>query len=1374
VRADGTEIHQTYTALLEQARHIAGGLLAHGFAPGDRVLLQLSAGEEFIPAFWGCVLAGVVPVPTSVPPLYDQPHAAIVRLRQAWRFLDRPRVLTSAALASALTGLPASPDGEPFDVLALEALPRELPPSDLEPAPDDLALLLLTSGSTGEPKAVMLSHRNILGFAIAAAERNGFTAADVSLNWLPLDHVGGLVMSHVRAVVACCRHIHVPTELILQAPLRWLDLVHRHRVSNIWAPNFAFGLVNARADDIASKSWDLRCLRSIVNAGESITRPTAERFLELLAPFGLQETAMHPAWGMSETSSAVTFSDRFRVNRAAAPDAPVEVGAPVPGMSLRIVDAEDRVVAEGEPGALQVQGMGVTAGYFNDPERSRAAFTPDGWLRTGDLGVLCDGRLTITGREKEIIILRGVNYSSHSIEAVVETVEGVETSFTAACAVRAPGEQSDHLAVFWSTASRSEAEGREIERRIRATLRREVGVAPDHLVLLPREHIPKTAIGKIQREALRRQFEAGEFDAERPAPAARSSGRAPGGFQRDRTLGRPAMYRRVWCEVELPAEKTLPPGQWLVFADAHGLGDRLAAKLRSESRACAVVTPGTEFSHAALGRFTVDPFRAGDYDHLLAALASERSSPRHTVHAWTYNAGSSPAGIADLERALELGLHSTLLFTQALARAQAGEAPHRLWVLSDRAHEVVPGEGAAGEKTGLASLLRSLQQELAWLQCAHVDVAGMEIESDLTALERELRCGEMRPEVAWRNGRRSCPRLTRVEPEEEGAPGRSGRRGPPIVAGGTYVLSGGLGGIGSVLVHDLLARNQARLLVIGRTPAADVEERLQRLRSLGGELLYAAADIADRVAIGAAVRDAERRWGRRFDGVFHLAGAYEAHSLGAETRGTLTRSLRAKVVGAWVLHEIIRDAPGTLMVHFASLLGYFGGAHHAAYAAANACLEGLAHQQRALGLRSSCLLWSPWTRTGMNRGADFESAAGGKGYLPLTPAHAMGALWAALCCDEAHVLIGLDQRNVNIRPHLVAPSPELPARDADWVEPRTQTERRLAQIWEELLELPRVGALDNFFEIGGDSLEAAALFARIEESFGKDLPIAALFRAPTLEQLARVLEQESEPAGRCRLVPLQTTGSRPPLFCLPGAEDAIVFRALAAAIDPDQPLYCIQAPGLDGRSPTTPFASIEEIAAQFVQEICGVQAHGPYFLCGHCLGGFLAYEVAQQLRARSEEVAMLALIDTLVDDSPTLHVVAPWCDRLEHFRRQLSGRSWWDKLRTIAEKTITRRENRTSLLRRRQALAAIETLHRSYRLQPYPGRLTLFLAADSFLNRHPERDPRRTWEHLAEAGADQVVVPGDHETLLHSPFVQELARALDERIRAATIAKSLG
>src|SRR5262245_49386993 len=496
----GDEAQQSYATLLEQARRICGGLRAQGLRPGDIVLFQLPSASELVAAFWGCLLAGVVPAPTAAVVASDPQQPAARRFLGALALLGGARILCTASLAPVLRTMFLAAGVSTPDVLVFEDLLHSRPAAqEHASAPSDLALLLLTSGSTARPKAVMLSHANLLGSAQAAALRHSFTDRDISLNWLPLEHVGGLVMFHLRDVVTGCLQIHVPTEAILQSPLLWLDLVHRHRVSLTWAPNFAFALVNDQAEGMVGRSWDLRCLRFVVNAGETIVPKTARRFLELLAPFGLGEKAMHPAWGMSETSSAATYSERFSRHGTTDTDAWVEVGTPLPGMAARITDSVDHVVAEGDTGALQVRGVAVTSGYFNDPESTRSSFTADGWLRTGDVGFLRQGQLTLTGREKDIVIVHGMNYSCHRIEAAVEEVPGVETSFTAACATRALAEQTDKLVIFYSTPLTEAQARRDLAERIRAAVLRDMGIHAEHLVLLPREQIPKTAIGKIRR-----------------------------------------------------------------------------------------------------------------------------------------------------------------------------------------------------------------------------------------------------------------------------------------------------------------------------------------------------------------------------------------------------------------------------------------------------------------------------------------------------------------------------------------------------------------------------------------------------------------------------------------------------------------------------------------------------------------------------------------------------------------------------------------------------------------------------------------------------------------------------------------------------------
>ncbi|NJO78292.1 MAG: AMP-binding protein [Cyanobacteria bacterium RM1_2_2] len=453
--ANSLEATQTYAELLHEAACVLQGLRRLGLQPQDCVILHCSTSRAFLTAFWGCVLGGFVPVPIAPALDYSTDNYKTSGLRCAVQSLEQPIILTCQALQGAVqeycqkfvARFDATPPLNSDRVVTLDALMMNPPATEFHAAqPDDLALLLFTSGSTGVPKGVMLSHRNLLVSMYGMATVNQCSADAISLNWMPLEHVASLVMFHLTQVYVGCQQVQVANEVILSEPLKWLDLIDRYRVTHTWAPNFAYGLVSERLT-ATQRNWDLSCLRWMGNGAEAVVGKTTRRFLQLLAAYGLGEHTVSPGYGMSETCSGIVHSHQFSVQTTSDADAFVEVGQPIPGVSLRIVDAENHLVAEGTIGRLQVRGETVMQGYYNRPDLNQQVFV-DGWLDTGDLGYLNAGRLTITGRQKEVIIINGVNYYNHDIEAAVEALSGITVSFTAACAVRRLEDATDQLAIF--------------------------------------------------------------------------------------------------------------------------------------------------------------------------------------------------------------------------------------------------------------------------------------------------------------------------------------------------------------------------------------------------------------------------------------------------------------------------------------------------------------------------------------------------------------------------------------------------------------------------------------------------------------------------------------------------------------------------------------------------------------------------------------------------------------------------------------------------------------------------------------------------------------------------------------------------------------
>jgi acyl-CoA synthetase (AMP-forming)/AMP-acid ligase II len=501
---DGSERALTYRQLLDEASRLLRGIRAAGVAPGETVILQTADDRELLAAFWGCVLGGFVPMPVSAGATADQRAAAPELLRRVWNGHGKPKVITGTGqrIVPEVTADPLWASAWLGDVGGLLSHPPDT--ARHRASPDDTAVLLLTSGSTGVPKAVVLSHRNVLSRTAATVRSNRLDGTTRSFNWMPLDHVGGLVMFHARDVYLGCHQVHARLEWVLQDPLRWLDAMDRHRVDTTWAPNFAFGLINDQAGRLHGRSFDLGRLRYIMNGGEAVRSGVVRRFLELLSPFGLPRDAMHPGWGMSETSSGVADCEFWSVG--AKDDRHVPVGRPQPGTSVRVVDERDTPVPVGVTGHLQVTGACVTAGYYRNSEQNRRSFTADGWFRTGDLAYVENGVLTVTGRADDAIRLGEVTYHGHEIEARVEELDFVTPSYTVASLVTGADGRGEELAVFFHP--RGGTEVSEACRRVRDRVAETLGIEIGHVVPVPKEDIPKTGIGKLRRAQLRERFEA--------------------------------------------------------------------------------------------------------------------------------------------------------------------------------------------------------------------------------------------------------------------------------------------------------------------------------------------------------------------------------------------------------------------------------------------------------------------------------------------------------------------------------------------------------------------------------------------------------------------------------------------------------------------------------------------------------------------------------------------------------------------------------------------------------------------------------------------------------------------------------------------------
>ena len=506
-------------AELEQAIHGAARALADaGVTAGDRVLLAIDTGLPVVAGLLGSIALGAVPVVAA--PYYGGLGEASIYLRK----LHETVSLTGARLTVVPAAMREHLAGLGTPLLADEALRREeAVPLPLHPsAASDTCMLQLTSGSTGVPRAVRVTHGNVLANVHAIDGHAACTAEDRMLAWIPLFHDMGLQGALLYTLLYGFPTYLMSPSVFIRSPGVWLEAIGRHRATMIVAPNFSYTLVRRVLERKQLDPELLSSVRMTWNGAEPIQAESLEGFIQAAAPYGYAREAMKPCYGLGEATLIVSCtppgegphidqvaSDAL-ADGIASPAAEggattrvVSCGTPVRGMQVRVIDEAGAELPERRVGEVVVSGAAVSPGYFEDDEATRATFR-DGWLYTGDLGYLAGGHLYLVGRRKDVLIVHGQKFAPQAVEWAAEKVEGVRVGRSAAFSVPDPAEGSERVIVACESKVPPERHG-ELARAIAARALEETGLRVEACIVPPGT-VPKTTSGKIQRSAARALF----------------------------------------------------------------------------------------------------------------------------------------------------------------------------------------------------------------------------------------------------------------------------------------------------------------------------------------------------------------------------------------------------------------------------------------------------------------------------------------------------------------------------------------------------------------------------------------------------------------------------------------------------------------------------------------------------------------------------------------------------------------------------------------------------------------------------------------------------------------------------------------------------
>ena len=824
-------------------------------------------------------------------------------------------------------------------------------------------------------------------------------------------------------------------------------------------------------------------------------------------------------------------------------------------------------------------------------------------------------------------------------------------------------------------------------------------------------------------------------------------------------------------EPGVPATRRESPDEWLY--ETSWKRKRLNGGTAASDRGSVLIFGGEDsFSEAlrraikARGRRALMVYE-GSAETLLAAIANEGVTD--VIHLWNLQR------TADIREALARGFYTLL----PIARA---EVPIRVAVVTSGGQNVTGAENLRPECALSMGPILTLPREHPGLKFAQIDIEG-ECADWILA---ELNAGLPEPIVAYRGQARwvQCFEPFHSEPASQ-----------KNNDGGAYWITGGLGGLGFEIAQTIARSRRANLILSGRGALnPERREKLHRLEAEGVRVHCMQADVTDLAAMERGFHEVAERIGR-IDCVIHAAGVADSGLAQFRKRDQMEAVLAPKVQGSLILSRLCARYGVDSLVFFSSITGITGDIGQIAYTSANAFMDALAESERREGRRVYSINWDTWAEVGMARDTPVPAALrafrDARLALGIRNQEGTALLEQILSGPPAQVIVSTIPIEERSRPA----AHEAPVGAAIWQQERpaslrhpaepaaTDTERRLLELWRDSFGLANVGTMDDFFELGGSSLQAIGLVAKIEKVFQRKLDPGALLQHPTVRAVAGLLDK-ADAKGVPALISMQRPGAEPPWVLIhPVGGQLYHYRALLESMDSQRKVYGIRSPRTDALAQ---IENVEALASEYVRALREVQPDGPFYLAGSSFGGTIAFEMAQQLNSAGLPIALLALLDTPGGEQ-VKHEFREDAEILAYFASELPPEFGL----TIEElRAVPAGELRDYFRRRTQQFAPempgfdLETMNetlavfkrnmsmmKAYRPRWYPGELHFFKA----IERRPQFDPMEpesAWRPVCRK-LTLIEIPGNHFTMHAPPHAAILAAELDRISQVAPLERAV-